>query len=86
MVTLAHLPGSVTMPAHYTKTERLFAALVARIESGEFPPGSKLPSGSELCAEYDVSMQVVRRVTDRLKDRGVIEGVAGSGWYVREPE
>lgn len=73
------------MPA-YTKTERLFAALTSRINSGEFPPGSKLPSGRELCEEYAVSMQVVRRVIDRLKDRGIVEGVAGSGYYVRERE
>lgn len=81
MVTLAHLPGSVTMPP-YTKVDRLQAAILRRIESGEFRPGDKLPSGSQLCAQYTVSMQVVRTVMDRLKTRGVVVGVPGSGYYV----
>lgn len=81
MVTLAYLPGSETM-SHYTKKARLRAALLARIDSGEFPPGSKLPSQSQLCREYDVSTQTVRSVMDELKARKIVVGVSGSGYYV----
>ncbi|MEU8050435.1 winged helix-turn-helix domain-containing protein [Micromonospora haikouensis] len=73
------------MPA-YTKKQRLIDALTSRIESGDNPPGAKLPSGTELCAEVDVSRQVVRSAVDWLKARGLVEGAPGAGVFVREPD
>ncbi len=70
------------MPAH-TKKQRLIDTLTERIESGEYPPGAKLPSGTELCAEFDVSRQVVRSDIDWLKARGLIEGAPGADVFVR---
>lgn len=83
VVTWAHLPGSVTTMSHpYTKVDRLQAAITDLIESGEYPPGAKLPSQRELCDAHGVSLQVVRTALDRLKARGVVVGVPGSGYYV----
>lgn len=83
MVALAYLPGSLTMPA-YTKKDQMIEDLLRRIADGEFPPGSKLPSGTELIEQYVVSRQVVRSVIDHLKSTGVVVGVPGSGVYVRK--
>ncbi|MFG1674382.1 GntR family transcriptional regulator [Micromonospora sp. NPDC049282] len=69
------------MPA-YTKKQRLIDTLTERIESGGYPPGAKLPSGTELCAEFDVSRQVVRSAVE-LKARGLVEGAPGAGVFVR---
>ncbi|WBB96235.1 winged helix-turn-helix domain-containing protein [Solwaraspora sp. WMMA2059] len=71
------------MPA-YTKKQRLIDTLTSRIESGEYPPGAKLPSGTEMCAEFDVSRQVVRAAIDWLKARGLVDGAPGAGVFVRE--
>ncbi|MFE0589591.1 winged helix-turn-helix domain-containing protein [Micromonospora echinospora] len=68
----------------YTKKQKLIDALTERIESGEYPPGSKLPSGTELCAEFTVSRQVVRSAIDWLKARGLVDGAPGAGVFVRE--
>lgn len=57
--------------------------MTERIESGAYPPGAKLPSGTELCAEFDVSRQVVRSAVDWLKARGLVEGAPGTGVFVR---
>ena len=73
------------MPA-YTKKQQLINALTERIESGEYAPGSKLPSGTELCAEFNVSRQVVRSAVDWLKARGLVDGVAGAGVFVRDQQ
>ncbi|MDG4833078.1 winged helix-turn-helix domain-containing protein [Solwaraspora sp. WMMD1047] len=72
------------MPA-YTKKQKLIDALTQRIQSGTYPPGTKLPSGTELCAEFDVSRQVVRAAIDWLKARGLVDGAPGAGVFVRDP-
>jgi GntR family transcriptional regulator len=64
--------------------ERIVDDLVRRIESGEFPPGSKLPSRTKLCAEYSVSAFVADRVFLILRERGLTESLAGAGVFVRE--
>jgi GntR family transcriptional regulator len=84
VVGLSYLPRSMTMPAE-SKTDRLQRELERRIASGEYPPGSKLPSGAELREEFDVSQQVVRTAIDRLRMRGLVETVVGVGVYVAEP-
>jgi GntR family transcriptional regulator len=71
------------MPAQ-TKTDKLMAAIRHRIASGEFGPGDKLPSGTELVAQYDVSRMTVRMAMERLKAAGEVEFIAGSGYYVAD--
>ncbi|OZV83212.1 hypothetical protein CA850_06930 [Micromonospora echinospora] len=48
------------------------------------PVRHKLPSGTELCAEFTVSRQVVRSAIDWLKARGLVDGAPGAGVFVRE--
>jgi DNA-binding GntR family transcriptional regulator len=67
----------------YTKKDRVIADLEEKIRSHVYPVGTKLPSGSELCEIYDVSMQTVRDATNYLKAIGLVDGVSGSGIYVK---
>jgi len=59
--------------------------LAARIRSGEYPPGERLPSYAELAELYDVSVSTVQQVLVRLKERGLVVGLQGRGTYVSDP-
>lgn len=67
----------------------LFEALAARIEewilSGQVEIGAKLPSEDALASQFAVSRPVVREALARLRARGLIETVNGSGTFVQHP-
>ena len=67
-----------------TKRQTIIDDITAKIESGEYPPGHKLPSGTEMCAHYDVSRQVTRAAVDYLKAVGLVVSAPGSGVYVAQ--
>lgn len=60
-------------------------ALRARILAGEWEIGERLPSRAQLAQEYGVGRNVTQRAMDRLIIKGLLEGRAGSGTYVRMP-
>ncbi|WFE20939.1 winged helix-turn-helix domain-containing protein [Solwaraspora sp. WMMD937] len=64
----------------------LAAHIRKQIETGELPPGAKLPSTSQLCAEHDVSAIVVRNAMIALKAEGLVVGVPGVGVFVVDPD
>nr|MDT0661565.1 winged helix-turn-helix domain-containing protein [Micromonospora sp. DSM 115978] len=66
--------------------ERIATEIRAKIDSGEWPPGTKLPSISQLCTQYGVSTQVIRSVMLILRGEGLVEGHQGKGVYVRKPK
>lgn len=57
--------------------------LKEEIGRGEYLPGDRLPSESELCARFKVSPMTVRRSINTLIDQRVVSTVQGSGTYVR---
>ena len=56
--------------------------LAERIESGEYPPESKLPTYERLAALYSVSRATAHRAIMLLQDRGVVRGEQGRGNFV----
>lgn len=56
--------------------------ILALIEVGEFPVGSRLPGERELAAKFGVSRVVVREAEISLETLGYIEVRVGSGAYV----
>jgi GntR family transcriptional regulator len=58
-------------------------ALRARIISGEYRPGAKLPSLHDLITEFDVSTISIRRALKELSSEGLIYGEQGRGMFVR---
>ena len=72
------------MPPQY-RYEQIAADLTARIDSGEFPPGERLPSRSQLVAHYEVTEPVIDKAMMILRIQGRTETLAGVGVFVREP-
>lgn len=66
------------LPRYYQLKE----ILEERIESGEFPVGSKFPTDDELCAEYQLSRGTVRRALDMLVEEGRLRREQGRGTFV----
>ncbi|UOE19071.1 GntR family transcriptional regulator [Thermobifida halotolerans] len=64
---------------------RVADSLREPILNGELPPGARLPSRAQLSRRYSVSDQVARCALRLLVSEGLIEGRAGSGYYVRAP-
>lgn len=58
--------------------------LETRIRSGEYPPGSRLPTTRELATLYGVGTTTATKVYFILRMKGLVEGVQGIGVYVRE--
>ncbi|MED4602771.1 FadR/GntR family transcriptional regulator [Paenibacillus validus] len=58
--------------------------LLNMIESGKFPPGSKLPTEMELAAHFGVSRIPIREALSVLRAAGVINSRQGGGSFVEE--
>ncbi|MFI9526804.1 GntR family transcriptional regulator [Micromonospora rosaria] len=69
----------MTIPMGYRK---IAADLHARIEQGEYPPETRLPTYAELAQLYSASVSTVQRAVMLLQAQGVIVGVQGAGLYV----
>ena len=59
--------------------------LTARIRSGQYKPGDKLPTEPEVMAEQGVSRTVVREAMSRLQAAGLVETRHGVGTFVLAP-
>ena len=66
-----------------SKHERIRQTLADAIASGEYEPGQRLPSESELVKTFGASRPTVTRALRELQLSGIIERRAGSGSYVR---
>ncbi|HSE64687.1 MAG TPA: PLP-dependent aminotransferase family protein [Thermoanaerobaculia bacterium] len=64
-------------------SEQLFAALAARIETGHFPAGSRLPTTRELAAGLGISRGGVQAAYRRLAAEGLATTRVGSGTVVK---
>jgi GntR family transcriptional regulator len=69
-----------------SKTEQVTAALRARIVSGQYPPGTRVPTEDELIKEFGYSGTTVRNAILALRATGLVETRHGSGTYVVEPQ
>jgi DNA-binding LacI/PurR family transcriptional regulator len=59
--------------------QQLRQQLFSRIRRGEFGPGDLLPSESQLCEEYGVSVTTARRALLELVNEGVVQRRVGVG-------
>ena len=60
---------------------RIHSSLRERITSGQWPPGSPLPSQRELADQFGVSIMTLRQALQLLTDEGLIETRHGSGTF-----
>jgi DNA-binding GntR family transcriptional regulator len=59
--------------------------LIEKIGSGVYPPGSLLPSETELCGQFNVSRITVRSALKELETKGLVSRRAGIGTRVEAP-
>lgn len=74
----APLPGGAPL---YASVKRM---ILARIQSGEWAPGTRVPSENELVAEFGVSKMTANRALRELGSEGVLVRIQGSGSFVAE--
>jgi DNA-binding GntR family transcriptional regulator len=66
------------------KYQRIAEDLRAKISSGEYPPGSQLPTKEQLKTRYQVALNTVERAIEELRKAGIVETLQGAGMFVRE--
>lgn len=71
----------MTIPLNY---RGIADDIAARITTGEYPAGSKIPSYSQLATLYSVSISTAQRAVMVLRERGLVVGAQGRGVYVSE--
>jgi DNA-binding LacI/PurR family transcriptional regulator len=72
-----------TAEAHIPKYQQVFERLSADILSGKYEDGQKFPSEAALVQQFRTSRITIGRALRELKERGLVERIAGSGTYVR---
>lgn len=55
----------------------------ARIESGEYPQGARIPTESEMVETWEVARTTARRTVALLREEGLVDTVPQRGTYVR---
>jgi GntR family transcriptional regulator len=62
--------------------ENVKSVIRARIRSGEYAPGSRIPTSNRLISEFKVSSITVRRALRDLEIEGLLSGQQGVGVFV----
>lgn len=68
-----------------TKCERVVGTISRRIESGALREGDRLPSESQLAAQFGVSLGTVQKALGELSHSGLITREHGRGTFVSGP-
>ena len=56
--------------------------LIERVDSGAYPPGTRIPSELQLCEELALSRPTVRQAISELVSEGTLSNVKGRGTFV----
>jgi GntR family transcriptional regulator len=63
---------------------QVYDFLRERIDSGEFPPGARLPSIMTLSQDYGAAGVTVRKALAKLRDEGRVISIPGWGNFTTE--
>lgn len=66
------------------KAQRIANEIRALIMSGEWEPGSRIPTTDQLIAAHGASNVTVQRALDILKGEQLLEGRSGTGVFIRD--
>ena len=61
---------------------QIYSIFLEKIESGEWPPETQIPTEDELCRTYDVSKVTVREAIQELVREGYLKRQQGKGTFV----
>ncbi|WP_433513579.1 GntR family transcriptional regulator [Nonomuraea sp. CA-143628] len=64
---------------------QVYEAIKARIESGEYAPGDKLPSVLKLQEEFGIATATGQKVLHQLRADGLTYTQPGMGTFVKRP-
>ena len=67
-LALADLEGDTTLPIY----QRIKNTIQSKIQKGEWPPGTKIPSENQLAADLNVSRMTINRPFSELSAEGVL--------------
>jgi len=85
MISLDSLEGVRGEEEHTSLYQRILNDIRARIVSGEWPPGYRIPFEHELTLQYGCSRMTVNKAMSQLAKSGLIERRRRSGSFVRRP-
>jgi GntR family transcriptional repressor for pyruvate dehydrogenase complex len=74
-----------SVPRVQRLSDKVAGMLIDAVKSGQFPPGSRLPSERELGAQFDVSRTVIREAVRSLTALQLVTATAGRGVEVCAP-
>ena len=77
--------GNGKPPRHGTLVDAVSDRIAARIASGDYGPGDRLPNLERLAEEHGVGRSVAREAIRGLAARGLVEVQHGEGTFVRAP-
>lgn len=63
--------------------EHVYAELLKRLESGDYPVGSKMPPERKIASELDVTLWSVHKAMNDLEEKGLIERRRSVGTFVK---
>jgi GntR family frlABCD operon transcriptional regulator len=72
--------------SYMTLYEQMMQHLRVAIRTGQYVPGQRLPSDSELCQQFGVSRITSRRAVQELVNEGILERKQGKGTFVSYPK
>ncbi len=61
---------------------QIYSIIKEKIENGEWPAGTQIPTEDELCKTYDVSKVTVREAIQELAREGYLKRQQGKGTFV----
>lgn len=73
------------LPAALPKHARLRDAIVAAVQAGELPAGSRVTGERELSAALGLSLGTTQKALDRLREEGFLVRRHGHGTFVGQP-
>jgi GntR family transcriptional regulator len=74
------------MPANRDAKSAIVDDLRAKIDSGEYAPGGRIPGENQIAQQYGVAPLTARAALDVLKQEGLIVARRGSGTRVRDSQ
>jgi GntR family transcriptional regulator, arabinose operon transcriptional repressor len=80
------MPRKFSAEPHAPKYRQVFENLSREILSGKYRPGGKFPSEAALVQHFGTSRITIGRALRELQQRGLVQRIAGSGTYVRQPQ
>jgi DNA-binding GntR family transcriptional regulator len=75
-------PGPIDRGTLQTPSEQITAIVRGRITSGQYPPGTRMPSTTTLAQEFGVATRTVRKALAPLAAEELIETRPGWGTFV----